>query len=64
MFSENIDKYECRIVNFESFDANGTHWVSYYKNDKVNYYFDSYGKIIDKLLKEIVKYLRKNNIFF
>ena len=64
MLPEKVNKNECGIVNLGSFDTNGTHWVIYYKNDKIKYYFDSYGKMINKPLKEIVTYVGKNNIFF
>lgn len=30
-------------MNFDSSSGNGTHWVAYYKNDKVRVYFGSYG---------------------
>lgn len=43
-----------------SIGSNGTHWIFYYKNSKVKYYFDT----IDKPLKEIVTFLGKNNMCF
>lgn len=59
-----IRKIECGIVNLDSFEGNGTHWVCYFKKDKIKYYFDSYGNIVDKPPFELVKYLGKNNIFY
>ena len=61
---KNVNKFECGIVNLDSFDGNGTHWVCYYKKDKIKYYFDSYGNIVDKPPIELVKYLGKDKIFF
>lgn len=59
-----IKKFECGIVNLDSILGNGTHWVCYYKNDKIAYYFDSYGRIEDKPPIELVKYLCKNDLYF
>lgn len=64
MLPKTVDKFECGIVNLDSFYGNGTHWVCYYKKDKIKYYFNSYGSIIDKPPKELVKYLGKDNIFY
>lgn len=33
-----------------------------YKTDKIKYYLDSYGNIVDKAPNELVKYLGKDNI--
>jgi len=46
---------ECGIVNLQNSDQNGSHWVSYYKNGKEKYYFDSYG--LD-CTNEMLKYLK------
>lgn len=51
MLPNKVNKYECGIVNLGSFNANRTHWVCYYKKGKVNYYFDTFGNLIDKSLK-------------
>ena len=64
MLPNKINKTECGIVNLDSFEGNGTHWVCYFKKDKIKYYFDSYGNIVDKPPIELVKYLGKNNIFY
>lgn len=38
------------VVNYKSDKFNGTHWVCLYKDDKISYYFDSYGlQIIPEL---------------
>ena len=34
---------ECGILNLDSADGKGTHWVAWYKNKGTKYYFDSYG---------------------
>ena len=34
---------ECGVVNLDSTEGNGTHWVAYYKNGKECIYFDSFG---------------------
>ena len=34
---------ECRIVNLQDSDENGSHWVCYFKKGELKYYFDSYG---------------------
>ena len=34
---------ECGILNLDSVDGPGTHWVAWYKNKGTKYYFDSYG---------------------
>jgi hypothetical protein len=38
-----INELECGIVNLDISENNGTHWVSYYKNKDICYYFDSFG---------------------
>lgn len=58
----NIKKFECGIVNLDSIFGNGTHWVCYYKKDKIKYYFDSYGNVNPPI--ELVKYLGKDDIFY
>lgn len=60
LLPKNVSKNECGIVNLDSYKGFGTHWVCYYKKDKIKYYFDSYG---GKPPKELVKYLGKDNIF-
>ena len=37
------NKRECGILNLDSIDGPGTHWVAWYKNKGTKYYFDSYG---------------------
>ena len=47
---------ECGIVNFNTSDQVGSHWVCYYKNGmNKRIYFDSFGQLT---LDEIQKYLK------
>ena len=48
-------KIECGIVNLNTSEETGSHWVCYYKNEKKRIYFDSYGQITPI---EIQKYLK------
>ena len=34
---------ECGILNLDSSNGPGTHWVAWFKRGKDKYYFDSYG---------------------
>ena len=36
---------ECGIVNFNTHEQPGSHWVCYYKDGKKRIYFDSFGQI-------------------
>lgn len=55
-------KKECGIVNLDSTEGFGTHWVAYRKkNHNVAEYFDSFGDL--KPPKELVNYL-KCEIFY
>ena len=51
---------ECGILNLDSLDGKGTHWVAWYKNKDTKYYFDSYGI---QPPEEMHKYL-KSPIFY
>ena len=51
---------ECGILNLDTADGKGTHWVAWYKNKNTKYYFDSYGL---QPPNEMVKYL-KSPIFY
>ena len=47
---------ECGIVNFNTSEQTGTHWVCYYKNGmNERIYFDSFGQVT---LDEIQRYLK------
>ena len=51
-----IHQKECLIMNLDSNDNKGTHWVCLFKNNDEKYYFDSYG--LD-LPTEVINYLGK-----
>ena len=46
---------ECGVMNFNTHDQIGSHWVCYMKKDKTRIYFDSFGQITPL---EIQKYLK------
>ncbi len=54
---QKIKEKECGIVNLDSVENEGTHWVCYYKNRNNKYYFDSFG--LDPPF-EIKNYLGEN----
>ena len=37
-------KHECGILNFNTHDQQGSHWVCWFKCDNDRYYFDSFGE--------------------
>lgn len=49
-------KTECGIINLDSSNNKGTHWVAYAKVDNYCQYFNSYGNLKPPL--ELVKYLK------
>ena len=46
---------ECGILNLDSSNGRGTHWVAWFKNKDDKYYFDSYGV---QPPNEMIKYLQ------
>jgi len=48
-------KNECGILNLDDTSGNGTHWVAWYKNEKIKYYFDSFGV---QPATELITYLK------
>lgn len=54
-----ISKTECGIVNLDSINNSGTHWVCYYHDNSNSIYFDSFGLFPPD---EIKSYLHKNII--
>jgi hypothetical protein len=46
---------ECGIINLDTIEGPGTHWVAYYRNKKTVNYFDSFGNLPPPI--ELVKYL-------
>lgn len=51
-------KNESAIINLDSSENSGTHWVAYKKTGNVVNYFDSFGNL--KPPKELVRYFGKN----
>ena len=51
---------ECGIVNLNTSDQSGSHWVCYYRNGSDIIYFDSYGQLTPV---EIQRYLKTGNEF-
>ena len=51
---------ECGIVNFNTHDQPGSHWVCYYKQGMKRIYFDSFGQITPS---EIQRYLKTGSEF-
>lgn len=49
---------ECAIINLDSKDGPGTHWVAYIKNRKNILYFDSFGDL--RPPNELVKYFGRD----
>ena len=46
---------ECGIINLETSNKNGSHWVCWWRNENDKYYFDSFGINPDK---RVIKYLK------
>ena len=46
---------ECGILNFNTYDEEGSHWVAWYKFGSDRLYFDSFG---EPPPMEVVKYLK------
>ena len=51
---------ECGIVNLNTSDQSGSHWLCYYRNGSDRFYFDSYGQITPV---EIQRYLKTGSEF-
>ena len=50
---------ECGIVNFNTTNERGSHWVCYYKNDTKRIYFDSFGQITPIEIQNYLKTKRE-----
>ena len=48
-------KTECAIVNLDDSDGPGTHWVCYWIDPDVSYYFDSFGLSMPDELHDYLK---------
>ena len=45
----------CGIVNLNTSDQSGNHWVCYYRNGSDRCYFDSYGQITPVEIQRYIK---------
>lgn len=52
-------KYECGVINLDNDVGPGTHWVSYWKENKTCYYFDSFGDL--QPFQEFLQYINGNS---
>ena len=59
-----IKKHESGVVNLDSYQGAGTHWVAYHKCNHIINYFNSFGNL--KPPPELVKYFKHgiNTIFY
>ena len=48
-------KNECAIVNFNTSQESGSHWVCYYKKGSNRIYFDSFGQITPIEIQQYLK---------
>ena len=55
-------KHECGVVNLESSEKLGTHWVCYWKNGDQSYFFDAFGGNPPRELIEYLVHLDCNTI--
>ena len=57
---------ECGIVNLNTSDQSGGHWVCYYRNGSDRFYFDSYAQItpveIQRYLKTGIEFKRGSEV--
>lgn len=53
-----VRKYERGIVNLDSINGPGTHWIAYKKIDRKVLYFDSFGNL--RPPAELIKYFNSN----
>lgn len=57
--SENVGKFSSFIVNLDSKNLPGSHWVAIFFRNDVAFYFDSYG--YPPINKSILRFLKKNS---
>ena len=59
---EEPKKEECGIVNLNTSDQRGSHWVCYYKRGLNRIYFDSYGQITPIEIQNYLKRRKKQGL--
>lgn len=52
---------ECGVINLDSNSGPGTHWVAYFKANKIVEYFDSFGNLQPPT--DVISYLGNNIIY-
>ena len=52
---EYLRNTECGIINFNTHDQPGCHWVGYYKQGRNRIYFDSFGQITPSGIQRYLK---------
>lgn len=57
-----IHKNEVGILNLDTSNHSGTHWVGYVKKDKIIYYYDSFGNLRPPL--ELKLYFANSKILY
>ena len=53
-------KKECGILNLDDTSGSGTHWVAWWKNNDVKFYFDSFGLPPPLEMEKYLKSLKYN----
>uniref|UniRef100_A0ABD2WBE4 Ubiquitin-like protease family profile domain-containing protein n=1 Tax=Trichogramma kaykai TaxID=54128 RepID=A0ABD2WBE4_9HYME len=53
---------ECAIVNLDSANNMGSHWVAYHKNDTSVVYFDSFGDLEPP--PELMRYWNIDRVYY
>ena len=57
-----VQRNECAIVNLDTDDHPGSHWVSYKKHGGIVKYFDSFGNLRPPL--ELLKYWGNVEVYY
>jgi hypothetical protein len=55
-------KIEKGIINLDTIEGDGTHWVCYSKNKNLVQYYDSFGNLAPPM--EFIEYMKKCEIYF
>lgn len=59
---EKCNNNECGIVNLDTSEGAGTHWVAYSKKHKDIFYFDSFGDLPPP--KELITYFGSDALIY
>ncbi len=55
-------KTERGIINLDTKDSGGTHWIAYYKRNRVVKYFDSFGDLRPPI--EVINYFKDCTVVY